>query len=237
MRAAASTALATLALCAAAVAAEPRAEEVAEAEGFLDANAQDADGAWAYVHFTPDDAPIVVAVGMPKEPPRLASSAEGREAALEGVRAWVRALRPYVPWFAVQFVESDPHADVEIVWKRRMTAGAAGRGRMEYRIEDGRVVARGSLELATRPNPRGPALTQEEIERVVAHEFGHALGLGHCLACDSAMNDSWQTRERVFVTAVDVKTYLLLLAQPNGVRQGGGPLAGLARTGWALGAE
>src|SRR5262245_59967737 len=166
-------------MCAAAAAAEergsaPTADEIADADSYLNANVKDANGEWAYVHFTPDDAPIVVAVGMPKEPPRLASTAEGREAALDGVRAWVRALQPYVPWFAVRFVESDPNADVEIVWKRRMTAGAAGRGHMEYRIEEGRVIARGSLELSTRPDPRGPALTKEEIERLVAHEFGHA---------------------------------------------------------------
>jgi hypothetical protein len=108
---------------------------------------------------------------------------------------------------------------------------------MEYRLEDGRIRAHGSLELATRPHPRAPALTAEQIERLVAHEFGHVLGLGHCLDCDSAMNYSWHTRERVLVTPADVKTYLLLLAQPNGVRHEGGPLAGLARPGWSLGAE
>ncbi len=37
-----------------------------------------------------------------------------------------------------------------------------------------------------------------------AHEFGHILGLGHCLDCDSAMNYSWHTRDRVFVTQTDV---------------------------------
>ena len=40
---------------------------------------------------------------------------------------------------------------------------------------------------------------------LIAHEFGHVLGLGHCLDCDSAMNYSWETRDRVFVTQVDVE--------------------------------
>jgi len=43
-----------------------------------------------------------------------------------------------------------------------------------------------------------------EVGLLVAHEFGHVLGLGHCLDCDSAMNYSWSTIGRVVVTQTDV---------------------------------
>ena len=53
------------------------------------------------------------------------------------------------------------------------------------------------------PEPRidPPAIYAEPV----AIEFGHILGLGHCLDCDSAMNYSWHTRDRVFVTQTDVE--------------------------------
>ena len=46
---------------------------------------------------------------------------------------------------------------------------------------------------------------------LVAHEFGHILGLGHCLDCDSAMNYSWHTRDRVFVTRTDIDALSTIL--------------------------
>jgi hypothetical protein len=60
-----------------------------------------------------------------------------------------------------------------------------------------------------------------ELGLLVAHEFGHTLGLGHCLDCDSAMNYSWETRERTVVTEVDVRTILALYGLPNGTRSDG----------------
>jgi predicted Zn-dependent protease len=55
----------------------------------------------------------------------------------------------------------------------------------------------------------------DEMAVLLTHEFGHVLGLGHCLDCDSAMNYSWATRGRIHVTDLDVKTFLALVAQPN----------------------
>ena len=64
-------------------------------------------------------------------------------------------------------------------------------------------------------------LRLEKIPILVAHEFGHVLGLGHCLECDAAMNYSWASRGRVIVTEEDVRAFLALVAQPNGVRVDG----------------
>ena len=47
-------------------------------------------------------------------------------------------------------------------------------------------------------------LTSDQIRLLVTHEFGHILGLGHCLSCDSTMNYSWQTEGRTLVTQVDL---------------------------------
>lgn len=61
------------------------------------------------------------------------------------------------------------------------------------------------MEIAVRSCPTCRPLEIREIEFLVSHEFGHILGLGHCLDCDSAMNYAFHTRERIFVTQVDVR--------------------------------
>ena len=60
------------------------------------------------------------------------------------------------------------------------------------------------MEVSVLACPTCTPLTIDEISMLIAHEFGHVLGLGHCLDCDSAMNYSWETRDRVFVTRTDV---------------------------------
>ncbi len=61
---------------------------------------------------------------------------------------------------------------------------------------------------------------------MVAHEFGHVLGLGHCLDGDSALNYEWTQRKRSHVTDLDVRTFLKLVSIPSGavgIIEGGAP--------------
>ena len=81
-------------------------------------------------------------------------------------------------------------------------------------MQGGALRVGGEMEISTTPD-NFTHLTVDEVRLLVAHEFGHVLGLGHCLECDSAMNYAWHTRERVLVTQTDVRTFVELLKQPN----------------------
>ena len=73
------------------------------------------------------------------------------------------------------------------------------------------------MDIATRSGPEiHEHLTIDELEMLVAHEFGHVLGLGHCLDCDSAMSYVWQQRDRIYVTDLDIRTFIKLVSIPNG---------------------
>lgn len=184
---------------------------------YLQLSAKGDDGKDIYIHVTEADMPWVVSIATPKRPPRYGSREEAREVAIEAMRGWERAIHEQLPWFRLEFVEDDPNAAVQIVWKRRMTGSAAGRGGQRWKTEDGCLRVGGVMNIATRTGPEiYEQLTIDELELLVAHEFGHVLGLGHCLDCDSAMNYSWQTRERIYVTDLDVRTFLKLVSIPNG---------------------
>jgi hypothetical protein len=191
-------------------------------DGFLAPNAQDVDGVAAYVHFTEADMPLRVDVELPRLAARYASREETDAAVVEAIRMWETAIRPVVPWFRIEIVRDDPDAHVQVAWKTRISGGAAGWGGTSWRASDGRLEVRGRLEYATKPCLAiSCQLDLGELRRVVAHEFGHTLGLGHCLDCDSAMNYSWETRERVLVTETDARTIRALYAIPNGTRVDG----------------
>jgi hypothetical protein len=154
-----------------------------------------------------DDMPWRIAIDMPKNNPRYGSRADARRVAIESMRGWERAIQTRVPWFELEFVDRDPEAPVQIEWKRRVTGSAQGRAGPVCRSsgrEGETVHAGGEMEIGIQSCPTCRPITLDEIRMLVAHEFGHILGLGHCLDCDSAMNYSWHTRDRVFVTQTDV---------------------------------
>ena len=129
------------------------------------------------------------------------------------MQLWEAAIRPHLPWFRLEFVEKDADAPVQVNWKRRIGGDYGGFGRQTARVEDGALRVGGEMQVSTTPDPF-VTLDVDEVRLLVAHEFGHVLGLGHCLECDSAMNYAWHTRDRVLVTEIDVRTFLALVAQP-----------------------
>jgi hypothetical protein len=181
---------------------------------YLQPNLTRDDGAPLYLHFRESDMPLRVAIAKPAVPAKYGSRAKTRDVAIEAMRLWETALRPRAPWFRLEFVEDDPKAPVQIVWKRRLTGSYSGFGGIGYDVADGALRIRGEMQLSTTPGSVAPPLTIDDIRIVVAHEFGHVLGLMHCHACDSAMSYAWDTRDQVIVTETDVATFLALSAQP-----------------------
>ncbi|MFI5315335.1 MAG: matrixin family metalloprotease [Myxococcota bacterium] len=191
-------------------------------DGFLQPNAEDSDGTPMYVHYTAEDMPLRVDVQLPKLAARYASREQTDAAVLEAIRGWEAAIQPSVPWFKLEIVRGERDADIEVQWKSRITGDASGWGGLGWSTVGGRIRVRGRLEYATKPCLAIECqLDLGQLKLIVTHEFGHTLGLMHCLDCDSAMNYSWETRERVLITEVDLRTIRALYALPNGTRVDG----------------
>lgn len=191
-------------------------------DGFLAPNTEDVDGAPAYVHYTREAMPIRVSVELPKTAALNASLDQTKAAVTDGIRLWEKAIKQQLPWFALEIVGDDPDADIQVDWKRRIVGSAAGYGGISWRWTGSELLVTGHFEYATTPcNHPVCQLELDQLRILVAHEFGHTLGLGHCLDCDSAMNYSWETLERTVVTDTDVKTIRALYDLPNGTRADG----------------
>ena len=198
--------------------------KLAEREPYLQPNAEDTDGVAATVHFAETDMPLRVFVDAPRRPALRASSTATREAVMDGVRAWETALRPAHPWFRIAFADDESQAQIQIRWKRRLGGDLLGQGRIGWELENGELRVAGRLEYTTQRCQGADSdclLDADALRLLVAHEFGHTLGLGHCLDCDSIMNYSFETRDRVLVTDLDVRTFGALTAVRNGLRVDG----------------
>lgn len=177
------------------------------------------DGMPIYVHVTEADMPWRIAVRRPPEAPRYGSANDARMAVIDAIRLWEEAIRPYLPWFRLEFVERDAEAPVQIVWKRRVAGPWSAFGGPRYAIEGGCIRIGGRMELSIRPSVESH-MSVDDIHQTAAHEFGHVLGLKHCLRCDSMMN--YQNRAPQ-ITELDVRTFRRLVAIPNGAHVVGRP--------------
>ena len=197
---------------------------------YLQPNVRDVDGVAAYVHVTPDDMPLRVAIGHPRVPARYGSRADTRLVAIEAMRMWEEAIQALVSWFRLEFVENDLDAAVQVLWKSRIAGPWGGFGGIQYRVEGERLRVGGEMQVSTTPLGSYGIDARMELDHIrvlIAHEFGHVLGLMHCLDCESAMNYAWHTRGRVIVTELDALTFAALVQVPNGIRVDGRSLTSL----------
>lgn len=200
---------------------------------YLYPNVIDVDGQPGYLHPALEDAPLTVSVGPPRSPPRYGSRKQARLAVIGAMCVWESHIRRSLPDFRMRFVDPETPAAVTVEWPRR-AMGAAGRATYRVRVRNGFLEYGGWMSVFADSEQR-TALTVDETRTIAAHEFGHVLGLFHCLECDSIMNYSFETRDRLLVSPTDSRTLRALLTRKNGYRLDGRPLQFLQRMGWEPG--
>ncbi len=128
----------------------------------------------------------------------------------------------------LEFVKEDPDAAIQVKWSRVIAGPWGGFGWIAWRVEDGRLRVGGGVKVSTTPQGHSgleARIKLDELRLLVAHEFGHVLGLPHCFDENSAMNYAWHTRGRILVTELDVSNFVALVSQPNATRIDGRPLS------------
>lgn len=154
-------------------------------------------------------------------PPPVADAARGaalHRGALRGILAWDR--HPFPIRVLDRGVDAGVTAHIEVRWVSRLGPGEAGRVRSGWSLrgDDFRFEIT-DFVLALEVAPPGAALPldldPDEVERVAAHEMGHALGLGHS---DHPGDLMYPTNTARALSPRDYRTLEALYRLPAGAR-------------------